>query len=94
MKAASAVVLAAGEGGGGAEEDVKGPHAALAVKLTQRDPDRRFVLGERLQYVLLAGGCCMAPDRRPWRACVGLPVSSGLLREHQCGVLLRDGRGA
>lgn len=37
------------------EEEVRGPHAALAVRLRQRDPDRTFVLGERLQYVLLAG---------------------------------------
>ena len=36
-------------------EDVKGPHAALAVRLQQRDPGRNFVLGERLQYVLLPG---------------------------------------
>ena len=36
-------------------EDVKGPHAALAVRLQQRDPGRSFVLGERLQYVLLPG---------------------------------------
>jgi DNA polymerase delta subunit 1 len=41
----------AGDGG----EDVKGPHASLAVRMTQRDPDRRFVLGERLPYVLLQG---------------------------------------
>jgi DNA polymerase delta subunit 1 len=34
---------------------VRGPHAALAVKLTQRDPGRSFVLGERVPYVLLAG---------------------------------------
>jgi DNA polymerase delta subunit 1 len=48
-------------GGGGAaagqapEAKVRGPHAALAVRLAQRDPGRRFVLGERLGYVLLAG---------------------------------------
>lgn len=40
--------------GGGAEK-VQGPHAALAVKLAQRDPGRPFLLGERIQYVLLAG---------------------------------------
>ena len=34
---------------------MKGPHAALAVRLQQRDPGRSFVLGERLQYVLLPG---------------------------------------
>lgn len=34
---------------------MRGPHAALAVRLTQRDPGRKFVLGERLQYVLLTG---------------------------------------
>lgn len=42
-----------GEGAGGGE--VRGPHAALAVRLSQRDPGRSFVLGERLQYVLTAG---------------------------------------
>ncbi|KAL4859641.1 DNA polymerase delta catalytic subunit [Chlorella vulgaris] len=36
-------------------EEVKGPHASLAVRLSQRDPGRTFVLGERLPYVLLAG---------------------------------------
>ncbi len=40
---------------GSNSEDVKGPHAALAVRLQQRDPGRSFVLGERLQYVLLPG---------------------------------------
>jgi DNA polymerase delta subunit 1 len=40
---------------GANSEDVKGPHAALAVRLQQRDPGRSFVLGERLQYVLLPG---------------------------------------
>jgi hypothetical protein len=34
---------------------MRGPHASLAVKLAQRDPGRKFLLGERLQYVLLAG---------------------------------------
>ncbi|KAF8067421.1 POLD1 [Scenedesmus sp. PABB004] len=42
-------------GAGGGEEEVKGPHASLAVRLSQRDPRKRFVLGERLSYVLLAG---------------------------------------
>ncbi|KIZ06809.1 hypothetical protein MNEG_1145 [Monoraphidium neglectum] len=50
--AAQEAAVAAAAGGG---EDVKGPHASLAVRLTQRDPDRSFVLGERLPYVLLAG---------------------------------------
>lgn len=40
---------------GDAEEGAQGPHAALAVRLQQRDPDRKFSLGERLQYVLLIG---------------------------------------
>ena len=52
-----------GGGGGGAAaaaaagggEDVRGPHASLAVRLSGRDPGRRFLLGERLRYVLLAG---------------------------------------
>ena len=43
-----------GGGGGGAgpaggapqpEEEVRGPHASLAVRLSQRDPGRSFVLG-------------------------------------------------
>ncbi|KAF5833190.1 DNA polymerase family B-domain-containing protein [Dunaliella salina] len=36
-------------------EDVRGPHASLAIKLTQRDPNRPFLLGERVPYVLLSG---------------------------------------
>jgi DNA polymerase delta subunit 1 len=47
-----------GRGGGGgaaAGSEVRGPHASLAVRLTQRDPGRSFVLGERLQYVLTSG---------------------------------------
>ena len=36
-------------------EEMRGPHASLAVRLSRRDPGRRFVLGERLQYVLTAG---------------------------------------
>ncbi|KAL0056285.1 hypothetical protein WJX82_009537 [Trebouxia sp. C0006] len=42
-------------GGGEGADDVRGPHASLAVKLQQRDPGRSFVLGERLQYILLPG---------------------------------------
>ena len=34
---------------------MRGPHVALAVRLSQRDPGRSFVLGQRLQYVLLPG---------------------------------------
>jgi len=49
-----------GGGGGnisntGASEEVKGPHASLAVRLAQRDPGCSFVLGQRLQYVLVSG---------------------------------------
>eukprot|EP00803_Ostreobium_quekettii_P009207 evm.model.scf_772EXC.4 EVM.evm.TU.scf_772EXC.4 scf_772EXC:31453-42840(-) len=40
---------------GDAEDGAQGPHTALAVRLQQRDPDHKFSLGERLQYVLLAG---------------------------------------
>ncbi|KAL4424029.1 hypothetical protein ABPG75_001330 [Micractinium tetrahymenae] len=46
--------MAAGTAGP-SDEEVKGPHNSLAVRLNQRDPGRTFVLGERLQYVLLAG---------------------------------------
>jgi DNA polymerase delta subunit 1 len=38
------------------EAEVTGPHAALAVRLAARDPGRVRVLGERVPYVLLAGG--------------------------------------
>lgn len=58
--AASTSRVAAGGGSGASgegSEEVRGPHAALAVKLAQRDPGRVFVLGERIQYVLLAGVC-------------------------------------
>lgn len=41
-------------------EEVRGPHATLAVKLVQRDPGRTFVLGERIPYVLLSGECSSA----------------------------------
>ena len=34
---------------------IKGPHARLAVRLQQRDGGREFVLGQRIQYVLLPG---------------------------------------
>jgi len=44
-----------GTGGGAASGEVRGPHANLAVRLTQRDPGRSFVLGERLQYILTSG---------------------------------------
>jgi DNA polymerase delta subunit 1 len=37
------------------DAEVKGPHAALAVRLAARDPGRVRVLGERVPYVLLAG---------------------------------------
>lgn len=37
------------------EAEVRGPHAALAVRLQKEDPGREFVLGERVPYVLLAG---------------------------------------
>ena len=47
---------------GASQEDVKGPHAALAVRLSQRDPGRSFVLGERLQYVLLPGARLQARE--------------------------------
>ncbi|GIL72478.1 hypothetical protein Vretifemale_2820 [Volvox reticuliferus] len=70
QQVAAAAAAAEGEGGGGggnggggngggggaaSAEDVRGPHAALAVRLSHRDPGRRFLLGERLSYVLLAG---------------------------------------
>jgi len=37
------------------DPEIRGPHANLAVRLQQRDKGRSFVLGERLQYVLLPG---------------------------------------
>eukprot|EP00879_Flechtneria_rotunda_P007699 GHRR01008072.1.p1 GENE.GHRR01008072.1~~GHRR01008072.1.p1 ORF type:complete len:781 (+),score=286.21 GHRR01008072.1:379-2721(+) len=52
--AASGGAQAAAAAGGG-DEDVKGPHASLAVRMSRRDPDKKWLLGERLSYVLLAG---------------------------------------
>lgn len=40
---------------GGEPEDVKGPHTNLAVRLSKRDPNKKWLLGERLSYVLLTG---------------------------------------
>lgn len=40
---------------GGEAEDVKGPHTNLAVRLSKRDPNKKWLLGERLSYVLLTG---------------------------------------
>lgn len=34
-----------GNRGAGAGEEMRGPHAALAARLAQRDPGRSFVLG-------------------------------------------------
>lgn len=34
---------------------IRGPHARLAIRLQRRDPGREFVLGQRIQYVLLPG---------------------------------------
>ncbi|KAL6749924.1 DNA polymerase family B-domain-containing protein [Haematococcus lacustris] len=42
-------------GGRGVREEVRGPHATLAVKLAQRDPGTTFLLGQRLPFILLAG---------------------------------------
>jgi hypothetical protein len=51
---------------GGEPEDVRGPHTNLAVRLSKRDPNKKWLLGERLSYVLLTGThlmplcfCCM-----------------------------------
>lgn len=46
---------AAATAAAGGDEDVKGPHASLAVRLSQRDPHKKWLLGERLSYVLLTG---------------------------------------
>ena len=46
---------AAQSGASSAPADIHGPHANLAVRLRRRDGGRRFVLGERIPYVLLAG---------------------------------------
>lgn len=45
--------------------DIHGPHAHLAIRLRQRDPGRRFVLGERIPYVLLAGAAGLASRLLP-----------------------------
>eukprot|EP00898_Chlorokybus_atmophyticus_P005186 jgi/Chlat1/5669/Chrsp37S00424 len=36
-------------------EELRGPHAALAVRLQKRDPSRAFHIGERIPYALLSG---------------------------------------
>lgn len=41
--------------GAGEVAAIRGPHARLAVRLQQRDRGRDFVLGQRIQYVLLPG---------------------------------------
>lgn len=62
-------------------EDVKGPHASLAVRLVQRDPGRVFVLGERLRYVLLSGMAKQedAAEDPLTTATQGLPVNHELI---------------
>jgi hypothetical protein len=61
---------AAAGGGGGDAEDVKGPHTNLAVRLSKRDPNKKWLLGERLSYVLLTGACshrgCVALEAACW----------------------------
>ena len=42
---------------GSGTEDVRGPHASLAVRLVARDPGKQLVLGERIPYVLISGEC-------------------------------------
>ncbi|CAI7876645.1 unnamed protein product [Closterium sp. NIES-53] len=45
------------EGAGPATaEEGRGPHVALAARLKARDPDRRFLIGERIPYILLDNG--------------------------------------
>lgn len=44
---------------------IKGPHARLAVRLQQRDGGRQFVLGQRIQYVLLPGPRLQVPPPPP-----------------------------
>lgn len=51
----SAGAAAAAAGGGADAEDVRGPHTNLAVRLSRRDPNKKWLLGERLSYVLLTG---------------------------------------
>lgn len=46
-------------------EEMRGPHAALAVRLAQRDPGRAFVLGEHR----IAQGSCSLDFRANTRGC-------------------------
>ncbi|CAI5468264.1 unnamed protein product [Closterium sp. Yama58-4] len=68
---AAAVGGARREGGGPATaEEGRGPHVALAARLKARDPDRRFLIGERIPYVLLDSGSRLQDDmaEEPLRA--------------------------
>ncbi|CAI5973996.1 unnamed protein product [Closterium sp. NIES-65] len=60
---------AAAGGGAGREgagpataEEGRGPHVALAARLKARDPDRRFLIGERIPYILLDNGARLQDD--------------------------------
>jgi hypothetical protein len=68
---------AAAAAGGGEPDDVKGPHTNLAVRLSKRDPNKKWLLGERLSYVLLTGvsrgvRCSLWPCRRELLEAVSL----------------------
>ncbi|KAK3281175.1 hypothetical protein CYMTET_11024 [Cymbomonas tetramitiformis] len=45
-----------GDDPGAPAAELRGPHVHLAVRLRAQDPGREFVLGERIPYVLMAGG--------------------------------------
>lgn len=53
--AAAAAGGGAAAAAGGDADDVRGPHTNLAVRLSKRDPNKKWLLGERLSYVLLTG---------------------------------------
>lgn len=72
---------------GGEAEDVKGPHTNLAVRLSQRDPHKKWLLGERLSYVLLTGAYMHT-------GCIGLEVLCWLsVRPAWGGAVCGAGRG-
>jgi hypothetical protein len=71
-KAAGPAAAAAAAAAAPPEEDVKGPHTNLAVRLSRRDPNKKWLLGERLSYVLLTGAaaCALCLHTVPPRASV------------------------
>lgn len=58
-------------------EEGRGPHVSLAARLKQRDPDRRFQLGERVPYVLLDNNSRLQVRRPSTLHSAPLPAAKG-----------------